>query len=338
MNETHLISTWLLYFFVYSFIGWVWESCYVSILQRKWVNRGFIKGPFLPLYGSGAIVLLLVSQPFTDNLVKVYFAGVIGATILEYITGALMEALFKVRYWDYSNQKFNIKGYICLSSSVAWGFFTILMTEYIHPFVVKLLSYVPPLVQNIALIVITVSFSYDFIMAFKNALQLRFLLEKLAAARSELLDLTDKLENTIKGNLASAKNTLTDNLESVSNHQLLKELSERKAFALESLQRSKKPGWRGDSNIIRQQFSSLASFMERISNDLKNAHAGIPNTMSDRILHWKEPFIRAFSSVTDRQRKVLKNHSHAVSKKYTVELELLKESLKESGKKKKEKK
>ena len=90
----------------------IFESCYVSFRKKEWVNRGFLHGPFLPIYGSGAVMMLFVSEPFKNNLILTYFAGVVGATLLELVTGAAMEALLKVRYWDYSNQKFNYKGYI----------------------------------------------------------------------------------------------------------------------------------------------------------------------------------------------------------------------------------
>ena len=85
---------WLFFFYFYCFFGWCFESTYVSLKSRKLVNRGFCRGPFLPLYGSGAIMMLVVSMPFQDNLVLVYIAGCIGATVLEYVTGVTMEALF----------------------------------------------------------------------------------------------------------------------------------------------------------------------------------------------------------------------------------------------------
>ena len=114
---------WITFFYLYCFFGWIFESTYVSFKQHHFVNRGFLRLPMLPLYGSGAILLLWVSLPYQDNLILVYIAGFIAATALEYVTGAVMERLFKVRYWDYSDKKFNINGYICLGSSIAWGFF-----------------------------------------------------------------------------------------------------------------------------------------------------------------------------------------------------------------------
>ena len=119
MIGQYTLQQWILYFYVYCFLGWIFESCYVSFRKKEWVNRGFLHGPFLPIYGSGAVMMLFVSEPFKNNLILTYFAGVVGATLLELVTGAAMEALFKVRYWDYSNQKFNYKGNISLTYSDA---------------------------------------------------------------------------------------------------------------------------------------------------------------------------------------------------------------------------
>lgn len=109
----------LLYFFFYSFVGWIWESSYVSILTKRLTNRGFLTGPMLPIYGIGAVVMLCATYPVQSSDVGIFLLGLIAATMLEYVTGVVMEALFQVRYWDYSDKKFNIQGHICLSSSLA---------------------------------------------------------------------------------------------------------------------------------------------------------------------------------------------------------------------------
>ena len=85
---------WALLFFFYCLCGWVWESCYVSAKQHHWVNRGFLHGPLLPIYGSGAIIILFVTLPVADNLWLVYILGLLAATALEYVVGARMERLF----------------------------------------------------------------------------------------------------------------------------------------------------------------------------------------------------------------------------------------------------
>ena len=109
--------------FIYSFLGWCIESTIVSVSKRKLTNRGILKGPMLPLYGFGALTIIISTLMVADNAVLVYICGMIAATALEYVTGAAMEAIFNMKYWDYSDKKFNIHGYICLKSSLFWGFF-----------------------------------------------------------------------------------------------------------------------------------------------------------------------------------------------------------------------
>lgn len=188
------IVQWLFFFYFYCFFGWCFESSYVSIKKRKLVNRGFMRGPFLPLYGSGAIMMLLVSMPFQDNLILVYLAGCVGATVLEYVTGVTMEALFKVRYWDYSNQKLNFQGHICFSSSLAWGALTIFMTEFLHRPVELFVLGIPETALTIITILLTVFIAGDFVLSFKTALDLRDILVKLEKAREELERMQKRLD------------------------------------------------------------------------------------------------------------------------------------------------
>lgn len=183
---TYTWYQWLAFFYLYCFLGWIFESSYVSIKQGHFVNRGFLRLPMLPLYGSGAVMMLWVSIPVQDSLVLTWCSGVVGATVLEYVTGYVMELLFKVRYWDYSNQKFNVHGYICLSSSIAWGFLTIFMTHLIHrPIERGILSM--PLLWNLCfVIVVTVAFVYDAVICTREAFAFGKSLEAVKKLRREL--------------------------------------------------------------------------------------------------------------------------------------------------------
>lgn len=185
---------WLFFFYFYCFFGWVFESTYVSIKSRHLVNRGFMRGPFLPIYGSGAIMMLVVSMPFQDNLILTYLAGCVGATLLELVTGMTMEALFKVRYWDYSNQKFNYKGHICLSSTIAWGVLTIFMTQFLHKGVEKLVLSIPYNILTILTVVLSVYIVADFTLSFKAAMDLRDVLIGLDKARAEMEKIQKRLD------------------------------------------------------------------------------------------------------------------------------------------------
>lgn len=188
---------WLFFFFFYCFFGWCFESAYVSLKSKKLVNRGFIRGPFLPIYGSGAIMMLIVSMPFQDSLILTYLAGCVGATALEYVTGVTMEALFKVRYWDYSQNRFNFQGHICLGSTLAWGVLTILMTHVVHKPVERLAFWLPEGVLTAVTMLVAVYFVVDFTLSFRAALDLRDLLVKMEQAKKELEHMQKRLDMII---------------------------------------------------------------------------------------------------------------------------------------------
>ena len=180
---------WLAFFYIYCFFGWIFESTYVSVKKGHFVNRGFLRLPMLPIYGTGAVMMLWVSLPVRDSLLLVYTSGAIAATILEYVTGWGMERLFKVKYWDYSNQRFQVNGYICLSSTIAWGFLTVLLTEVLHPPIARYVLGIPLGVLLVCIGVITVLFVLDAVRSVKEALDLAKVLDAMTNMRAELDDL-----------------------------------------------------------------------------------------------------------------------------------------------------
>ena len=180
---------WLAFFYIYCFFGWIFESTYVSVKKGHFVNRGFLRLPMLPIYGTGAVMMLWVSLPVRDSLLLVYTSGAIAATILEYVTGWGMERLFKVKYWDYSNQRFQVNGYICLSSTIAWGFLTVLLTEVLHPPIARYVLGIPLGVLLVCVGGITVLFVLDAVRSVKEALDLAKVLDAMTNMRAELDDL-----------------------------------------------------------------------------------------------------------------------------------------------------
>lgn len=123
----------LLYFIVYSFFGWIIESLYKTILEKKWVNSGFLYGPFCPIYGFGAVIMILVLSPLKNNLILLFITSFIMLSVWEYIAGMLLEKKFNTKYWDYTDNFLNINGRVCLLNSVFWGILGVAFTIIIHP-------------------------------------------------------------------------------------------------------------------------------------------------------------------------------------------------------------
>lgn len=193
MPEYDWIS-WLFFFIIYCMVGWCFETAYVSIRQKRYVNRGFMRGPYLPIYGFGAIVMLISTIPVRNNLLLSFLFGMIAATILEYVTGVLMEMLFKVRYWDYSCKKFNFQGHICLTSSLAWGGMTLLLNEILHKPVEKLCFMIPEKTRTVVTLIVFSVMLVDFGFAMKNAFAFRFLLDRIENAKRELANMQKRLD------------------------------------------------------------------------------------------------------------------------------------------------
>lgn len=188
------VNDWILFFYLYCFLGWCFETCYVSIRKKEFVNRGFMRGPFLPIYGSGAVIMLFVTVPVRKYIVLTYLFGAIGASILEFATGAAMEALFRVRYWDYSDKPFNIKGHICLGTTLAWGGLTLLMVYVIHPPIGQMLLPLPEGIKQLINTILMIGTLPDFALAFKAALDIRELLTSMTALREEIASLQKRVD------------------------------------------------------------------------------------------------------------------------------------------------
>lgn len=183
---SYSLTQWVLFFFWYCFLGWIWECSYVSVKKsvtnRKWkfVNRGFLHGPMIPIYGFAAITILLSTIPVRGNTVVVYLAGAATATLFELVTGTVMERLFKVKYWDYSNLPLNYHGHICVFVSLFWGALSVLLVQVIHVPVEDILLQMPAFISEMVAFVLMAVFICDVTLSVNEAMDLREVIETMA--------------------------------------------------------------------------------------------------------------------------------------------------------------
>ena len=135
------LTLWI--FFVYAFLGWCSEVSYAALHTGKFVNRGFLNGPVCPIYGVGVLVVLWVLEPLENNILLLFLGSVVLTSLLEWLTGFVLEKLFHQRWWDYSGEPFNLGGYICLRFSVAWGLACLFVLKIIHPSILWGIQMVP---------------------------------------------------------------------------------------------------------------------------------------------------------------------------------------------------
>lgn len=148
MSTLNTFATWFLLFIIYAVVGWCVEVLHVLYKNKKLSNRGFLIGPICPIYGCGAIMLTLLLGR-TENVFIIFLVSVIASAVLEYLTSFLMEKLFRVRWWDYSNVPFNIRGRICLANLLYFGIFGILIIRFANPFLFSLIGGLSPTVRII---------------------------------------------------------------------------------------------------------------------------------------------------------------------------------------------
>ena len=166
------IIKYILLFFIYAFIGWCIEVVAKIIDDRRFVNRGFLIGPILPIYGIGVLLILLVSKP-GDNFIVIFLKAIFVCSILEYFTSWVMEVFFKTRWWDYSQRRFNLNGRICLNTMIPFGVLGLLVVYVLNPFFTFLIDHSPYVVNVIFVGIFVFFILLDFIITVKVLMKIK---------------------------------------------------------------------------------------------------------------------------------------------------------------------
>ncbi|MBU3189101.1 putative ABC transporter permease [Clostridium bowmanii] len=195
------VFTLLYYFIIYSFMGWCLETVYATIKKKEFVNRGFLHGPFCPIYGFGTLAIIVLLEPIKANYLFLFLGSVFTTSTLEYITGYILETAFNSTWWDYSEEPFNLHGRICLSFSIIWGIVSMFVLKVVHPYIVYLVNLIPPKPGIILFYIMLVYFIVDFTITVITIFKLRSMLTQLNTAYTEL---TDKLSE-FKLNLGNTR-------------------------------------------------------------------------------------------------------------------------------------
>ncbi len=205
MFSDYTILDYIFYFFFYSFIGWFFESCYCSLRPKKWINRGFLRGPICPIYGTGGLVMMTALLPLRHitkslylNELLIFIAGAILCDIVEFMTSYIMEKLFNARWWDYSNKKFNIQGRICLTHTLYWGTCSCLFVFILEPLVnLYLVGQVSEDSRKILTYIFLTVFAFDLLDTVIHALGIRNLSNKLKKISEEISEFAVLVYTTV---------------------------------------------------------------------------------------------------------------------------------------------
>lgn len=196
MDKVYL---YFLLFLIYSFIGWIMEICVTFYKSKKIINRGFLIGPYCPIYGYASIIMILYLNHYKDNPLTVFLLAVVICTFIEYIISYIMEKLFNARWWDYSNYKFNINGRVCLINAFFFGVLGTFLVYYANPFFENILLKINTNTLNTISLILMILFITDFIISMYATFKLKSSINKINKDNTEEFKkkFREKIENKI---------------------------------------------------------------------------------------------------------------------------------------------
>lgn len=254
----------LVLFIIYAFLGWCVEVIYHAVIKGKFINRGFEIGPLCPIYGFGALSVLLFLEPLKANWGLLFIASVCFTTLIELAAGFLLEKLFNEKWWDYSNEPFNFKGYICPRFSILWGLSCVIVVYVIHPTIIAMVRMIPEKLGVILTAALYIGFIADLTVTLINIMNIR----KSLRAISEIERSLESLSVSIGTNLSEGTLAVMDKTEKLK--EKLDDKQEELADTLETMQ------WElSDAKVKRQSKKQLVedkrhAEYEEMQQKLKN--------------------------------------------------------------------
>ena len=183
-----------LLFMIYSVIGWIVEGINICLYTKKIVNRGFLIGPYCPIYGFAAVIMTSIFHDAQDDLFGIFAKTMIVCSLLEYVTSYIMEKLFRKRWWDYSHYKYNLNGRICLKNSILFGISGCFLVKASNPFFKSLIDSIPNNIANIVSIILAIILIVDLILSLR-------IINKLKNIKFDSKDSTNDIRNKTKEDL-----------------------------------------------------------------------------------------------------------------------------------------
>lgn len=190
------------YFLIFGFVGWVSEVIYAACIHRRFINRGFLSAPFCPIYGFGVVLIEILLGKETDSIFMLFVGSMVIATLLELLTGFLLEKGFKTRWWDYSDSKFNIFGYVNMGYSVLWGVSGAFVVKIVLPVLNTVINPIPWVVTSVIFLSVVIMLLLDFATTAGAIVGINKQARALSGISSRIKEITKKLDSDPDGDTA----------------------------------------------------------------------------------------------------------------------------------------
>ena len=191
-------------FFIYAFLGWCTEVSYAALVTGTFVNRGFLNGPVCPIYGFGVVIVLTCLTPLAGSLPLLFLGSVVLTSALEWLTGFALEKLFHQRWWDYSDEPFNLSGYICLRFAIAWGFACMFVVKLLHPTVLLFIRIVPQVLGVVLLALMGAVMAVDLAATVSTIIKLNRRLEQIDELAAKIREASNEFGENLADRVLDA--------------------------------------------------------------------------------------------------------------------------------------
>ncbi|MCD8158938.1 MAG: hypothetical protein LUD77_08600 [Clostridiales bacterium] len=285
----------VLLFLIYSFLGWVLEVSYSAVKKGKLINRGFLNGAWCPIYGAGAILILYLLIPLEDNIPLLFTASVFVTSLLEFLTGFVLKKIYNTTWWDYSDRKFNIKGYVCLECSIFWGIISVFLVKVLNPLIEAPIKLLPIWLGLTATAALSVLFITDCIVTVLTMNNLCSQLESLEKIAAEMRQISDELSVTVYEGASE-----------------LKEFKETNDLRLRELKETNKTRFKEQLGEFKEKVEANERYMQRRRE-----------TNEVRMNELKEKYRLLFSEIKHRRKRLLAAFPNIKNEKYQSQLDKL---------------
>lgn len=301
MPQTFYEVVWI--FIIYAFIGWCTEVAYAATERGIFVNRGFLNGPYCPIYGCGVLAVVVALTPIKDNLIILYIGSFLLTSVLEFITGFVMEKIFHNKWWDYSDKPFNIMGYVCLKFSILWGLACTFIMRVLHPIIYGFIRIIPHILGVILIVIIMTCFAIDLVVTVSTIVKFNNRLKLMNEIASKLKVISNEIGENVYENVMV---TLEKKEEFEENHaDFLDEIVEKRENFSDSVDNFKTGIEYQKLFISAGVKESVGEVKEKVSNAAAEAKDKIAESVEKaKLKREQEDLLRTYNELYKKKNKI----------------------------------
>ncbi len=285
------------YFFIYAFLGWCTEVAFFAVKTGKFVNRGFLNGPVCPIYGFGLVIVILLLTPLSDGFLLLFAGSMVLTSAIEFATGWALEKIFHTRWWDYTNQRFNLKGYICLEFSIIWGFAATFVMKIVHPIIAAIVRKIPVPLGTVFLSAFFLLMLVDIVATVLAINNMQKNLRILSTMADEVRSFSDKIGESISDKTLVVKEGAEDVFDRYSDLAKMKRQHHNEEQALAEQHRAEEQALL--ETILSKEKERISENMEVKTEERRIKLESIKSELGEKLLAVKRRYRRIFEAFPD---------------------------------------